>query len=164
MAKDWFNSNNNQNNTEEMSTRIDEPIVDVNDVSHISAGTIVKGEISSLNDIRVDGTVEGKIYSKGRIVVGDRASVTGALLCCNVDLEGKVEGDVYVKDTMSLKGNASVNGNINVRKFQVEMGAQINGTCHMITEADFDKFVADVVTTQVPGSEPVKPAAPAKKD
>lgn len=162
MAKDWFNSNNNQNNTE-MSTRIDEPIVDVNDVSHISAGTIVKGEVSSHNDIRVDGIVEGKIYSKGRIVVGDKASVVGALLCCNVDLEGKVEGDVYVKDTMSLKGNASVNGNINVRKFQVEMGAQINGTCHMITEADFEKFVSDVVTTPLPGSEPVKPA-PVKKD
>ena len=163
MVKDLFKSNNNQNYTEEMSTRIDEPVVDVNDVSHISAGTIVQGEISSLNDIRVDGIVEGKIYSKGRVVVGDRASVTGALLCCNVDLEGKVEGDVYVKDTMSLKGNASVNGNINVRKFQVEMGGRINGTCHMITEADFDKFVSEVVTTPLPGSEPVKPA-PVKKD
>lgn len=136
-----------------------EPIVDVNDVSHISAGTVVKGEISSLNDIRIDGTVEGKIYSKGKIVVGENSVVTGSLLCTNVDFWGKMEGDIYVKDTMTLKGAAAVNGNINVRKFQVEMGAQINGTCHMISEADYDKFVSDVVTTPVPGTPKAPKAA-----
>lgn len=135
-----------------MNNKEIEPIVDVNDVSHISAGTVIKGEISSLNDIRIDGTVEGKIYSKGKIVVGESSVVTGSLLCTNVDLWGKMEGDIYVKDTMTLNGAASVNGNINVRKFQVEMGAQINGTCHMISEADYEKFVADVVKTPAPGS------------
>ena len=129
-----------------------EPIVDVNDVSHISAGTVVKGEVSSMNDIRIDGVVEGKIYSKGKIVVGENSVVTGSLLCTNVDLWGKMEGDIYVKDTMTLNGAASVNGNINVCKFQVEMGAQINGTCHMISEADYDKFVSEVVTTPLPGA------------
>jgi len=159
MAKDWFKIQNKNN---DMSNN-NEAFVDVNDVSHISAGTVVKGEVSSLNDIRVDGGVEGKIYSKGKIVVGEGSRITGALLCNNVDLWGKMEGDVYVKDTMSIKGNASVNGSIHVRKFQVEMGAQINGTCHMISEADYDKFVNDVVTTLVPGSaKPVK-AVPEKK-
>ena len=143
------------NNNKEM-----EPIVDVNDVSHISAGTTVKGEISSLNDIRIDGAVEGKIYSKGKIVVGENSVVTGSLLCANVDLWGKMEGDIYVKDTMTLNGAASVNGNINVRKFQVEMGAQINGTCHMISEADYEKFVSEVVGTPLPGS--AKAPKPAK--
>ena len=150
MVKDLFNrlqSTDNMSNNKEM-----EPIVDVNDVSHISAGTVIKGEISSLNDIRIDGTVEGKIYSKGKIVVGENSVVTGSLLCTNVDFWGKMEGDIYVKDTMTLKGAASVNGNINVRKFQVEMGAQINGPCHMISEADYDKFVADVVSTPAPGA------------
>ncbi len=163
MAKDWFKTTINNQNDNDMSNRIDEPIVDVNDVSHISAGTIIKGEISSLNDIRVDGSVEGKIYSKGKIVVGESASVTGSLLCTNLDLWGKMEGDVYVKDTMSLKGAASVNGNTNVRKFQVEMGVQVNGTFHMISEADYDKFVSDVVTTGVPGSKPAKPVPAAEK-
>lgn len=136
-----------------MATKNEEPVVDVNDVSHISAGTIIKGEISSLTDIRIDGTVEGKVYSKGKVVVGEQAAVTGALLCSQMDLWGRMEGDVYVKDTFSLKESASVNGSIHVRRFQVEMGAQINGTCQMITEEDFDKFVKDVVTTPVPSAE-----------
>ena len=37
-----------------------EPEVSVNDISRISARTIIKGEISSDNDIRVDGKVNGK--------------------------------------------------------------------------------------------------------
>lgn len=143
--------------------KIAEPVVDVNDVSHISSGTIIKGEISSLTDIRIDGHVEGKVYSKGKIVVGDQAGVNGSLLCSNLDFWGQMEGDIYVKDTLSLNGSATINGNIHVRKFQVEMGAQINGSCNMISEADYEKFVQDVVTTKIPefNRSDKKPAKPA---
>ena len=127
--------------------------VDANNVSHISAGTAIKGEISSVADIRVDGKVEGKVFSKGRVVVGEDASVTGTLACDNVDFWGKIEGDIYVKETFSLKSTAAVNGNIHVRRIQVEMGAQINGTCNMITEDDYDTFIKDVITTEAPEVE-----------
>lgn len=127
--------------------------VDANNVSHISAGTAIKGEISSVADIRVDGKVEGKVFSKGRVVVGEDASVTGTLACDNVDFWGKIEGDIYVKDTFSLKSTAAVNGNIHVRRIQVEMGAQINGTCNMISEDDYETFIKDVITTEAPDVE-----------
>lgn len=119
-------------------------MVDVNDVSHISAGTVIKGEMTSLTDIRVDGTVQGKLYSKGKVVVGEGAFVTGTLACDNMDFWGRMEGDIYVKDTFSLKNSATVEGNIHVRRFEVEMGARINGTCKMISEEDYDIFVKDL--------------------
>ena len=137
-------------------TKIVEPIVNVNDVSRISTGTVIKGEVSSDSDIRVDGSVDGKLYSKGKIVVGESASLKGDLLCNVVDMWGRMEGDIYVKDVLSVKSSAVINGNIYVRKFQVEMGAQINGSCHMIGEAEYDKFVGSVVT--------VKPGAPAEAE
>ena len=31
------------------------PVVNVNEVSRISAGTVIKGEINSPNDLRIDG-------------------------------------------------------------------------------------------------------------
>ena len=107
-------------------------IIDVNSVSRISEGTSVTGEIKSSNDIRVDGQVKGKMYSEGRIVVGEHASIEGTLLCSNLDLWGKINGDVYVKELLSLKGTSSVTGDLQVRKLQVEMGAELNGTCKMI--------------------------------
>ncbi len=121
-------------------------IVDVNSVSRISEGTSVTGEIKSSNDIRVDGKVKGKLYSEGRIVVGEHAVIDGTVLCGSLDLWGKIEGDVYVKDLLSLKGTSSITGNLHIRKLQVEMGAELNGTCKMISEEDFDASLGNLVS------------------
>ena len=75
-------------------------MVNVNSISRISAGTVIKGEIASPTDIRIDGTFEGKVVSKGRVVLGDTAVVKGDIICENVDLWGKVEGNLFVKDTV----------------------------------------------------------------
>ena len=113
-------------------------IVEVNSVSRISEGTSVTGEIKSSNDIRIDGRVNGEIFSEGRIVVGEHACIEGRMLCTNLDLWGKMEGDVFVKELLSLKSTSSVTGNLHVRKLQVEMGASLNGSCKMISEEDFE--------------------------
>lgn len=117
-----------------------EPTVNVNTISRISAGTVIKGEITSPNDIRIDGVFEGKIVSKGRVVIGEGASIKGDIVCENVDLWGFVEGNIYVKDTLALKEGCKVNGNLNVRRLSVELGSTFNGNCHMINEAEFDKL------------------------
>ncbi len=132
-----------------------EPELNVNDVSRISAGTAIKGEISSDNDIRVDGKIDGKVYSKGKIVVGPQAVISGGLACSSVDFLGTMKGDAYVKDLLTLKSNAVIEGNIYVNKLQVEMGAQVNGSCHMITSEEYDKQLASFITPV-----PEKPVAP----
>ena len=114
--------------------------VNVNSISRISAGTIIKGEIASPYDIRIDGTFEGKVQTKGRVVVGEKANVQGDIICGNIDLWGKVEGNVFVKDTLALKEGCVVNGNIHVKRLSVELGSTFNGNCRMITEAAFDKI------------------------
>lgn len=120
-----------------------EQILGVNSISRISAGTVIKGEIISPNDIRIDGTFEGKLTSKGRVVLGESAVVKGDIVCSNVDLWGKVEGNVFVKDTLSLKEGCVMNGNLHVRRLAVELGATFNGTCSTITEAEFNKVAGN---------------------
>lgn len=133
-----------------------EPTLNVNSISRISAGTVIKGEISSPTDIRLDGTFEGKIHSKGRVVIGDSAQIKGDIICDNIDLWGKVEGNVYVKDTLSLKEGCTINGNLNVRRLSVELGATFNGNCRTITEAEFSKITGSQTAAQ-PGQQQ-KPA------
>lgn len=118
-----------------------EPNLNVNTISRISVGTIIKGEIVSSSDIRIDGTFDGKIQSNGRVVIGESASVKGDVICENLDLWGKVDGNVYVKDTLSLKQGCVVNGNVHIRRFCVELGSTFNGNCKMITEDEFEKLV-----------------------
>lgn len=38
------------------------PVVNVNEVSRISTGTVLKGEINSPVDLRIDGIFEGRIF------------------------------------------------------------------------------------------------------
>ena len=116
-----------------------EQSLNVNSISRISTGTVIKGEILSPYDIRIDGTFEGKVQSKGRVVVGETACVKGDIICENIDLWGKVEGNIFVKDTLSLMEGCSVNGNLNIRRLAVELGSTFNGNCRMITEAEFNK-------------------------
>ena len=136
-----------------------EATVNVNEVSRIALGASIKGDLSSHTDIRVDGTVDGTLYSEGRIVVGESATLAGKILCKNLDLWGKMDGDIYVQDTLSIKAEAVINGNIFVSKVQMEMGAQLNGSCKMITTEEFNKHVADVVVNKV--VRPVAKPAPA---
>ena len=117
-----------------------EPTLNVNSISRISAGTLIKGEIQSPYDIRIDGTFEGRVQTKGRVVIGESAFVKGDVICENADLWGKVEGNLYVKDTLSLMEGCSMEGNLHVKRLSVELGSTFNGNCRMITETEFSKI------------------------
>ena len=134
----------------------------VNDISRISLGAAIRGDLYSSTDIRLDGQVDGTLFSEGKIVVGEAARLSGKMFCSNVDFWGKMDGDVFVRDTLSLKSSAVVNGNIHVRKIQVEMGAQINGSFKMITEKEYDQLVATIANKPAAMAEAPKPA-PAPK-
>ena len=129
--------------------------LNVNSISRISSGTIIKGEILSPYDIRIDGTFEGKVQTKGRVVVGETAFIKGDIICENIDLWGKVDGNLFVKDTLSLMEGCSVNGNLNVRRLSVELGSTFNGNCRMITEAEFNK-IAGVDAQKAESAKPVQ--------
>ncbi len=114
----------------------------------------------SPNDIRIDGTFEGKVQSKGRVVIGESAVIKGDIICSDIDLWGKVEGNLYVKDTLSLKEGCVVNGNLHIRRLSVELGATFNGNCKTITEAEFDKL-AGVSHSGKPAPQPMQTQQPA---
>lgn len=117
-----------------------ETTLNVNSISRISSGTVIKGEILSPCDIRIDGTFDGKLQSKGRVVIGETAVIKGDIFCDNIDLWGKVEGNLYVKDTLALKDGSNITGNLHIRRLHVELGATFNGSCKTITESEFDKL------------------------
>ncbi|MGM9741620.1 MAG: polymer-forming cytoskeletal protein [Candidatus Cryptobacteroides sp.] len=139
-----------------MSVKPQTPVVNVNEVSRISTGSVIKGEISSPNDIRIDGSFEGRIFCSGRVVAGEKAEIKGDIVCENVDFWGKLEGSLYVKDTLTLKDTCSVNGDLHVKRLVVELGAHFDGTCKMLSEGEFEK-VAGALTGHKPAQQ--KPAA-----
>ena len=132
----------------------------VNDISRISAGSVIKGEITSPNDIRIDGTFEGRIFSQSKVVVGEKAVIKGDVICNNADFWGKINGNFFVKDTLSLKDTCVVEGDLHIRRLQVELDAKFNGNCKMITEEEVNQLTSG----SRPGMYEVQPAAQKNDD
>ena len=132
-----------------------EQTVNVNEVSRISTGTVIKGEINSPNDIRIDGSFEGKIVSNGRVVVGDKAVISGDVICDNVDFWGRMTGSLFVRDTLTLKDGCTVAGDLHVKRLVVELGARFDGNCKMLADGEFEKLAGNAAASK--GSVQVKP-------
>ncbi len=102
-----------------------------NGTTLISAGTTLKGDISSSSDLRIDGTIIGNVNSSSKIVIGASGNVEGDLSGNQADIVGKVSGNIKTKDLLQLRGDSIVNGNVHAGKLQVEPSAVFNGQCHM---------------------------------
>lgn len=123
--------------------------VNANDITRIAAGTVIKGDLSSAGDLRVDGVIEGTLFSKGKIVVGEKAYIKGAVFGTVVDFFGTVDGDIFTRDTLSLKNTALVNGDLHVARFQIDLGGRLNGKSNMVTPDEYDKLVEQHVTLKL---------------
>jgi len=101
--------------------------------NRIVEGTIIKGDIISQADFRLDGELIGNFHSNGKIVIGPAGSVKGDILCKNADIEGKFDGKIQVNEILNIKSKASIHGEVIVGKLSVEPGAEFSATCVMKT-------------------------------
>lgn len=102
-------------------------------VSHNSLvrDAIVKGNVQSVIDIRVDGRIEGDLRCKAKVVLGQTSVIKGNIHCQNAIIEGKVLGNVYCQQLLDVRKSAKIQGDLETTKLAVEDGAQMNGACKM---------------------------------
>lgn len=96
-------------------------------------GTIIKGNILSQADFRLDGNLVGNFQSNGKIVIGPAGSIKGDIVCKNADIEGKFDGKIQVAEILNVKAKASIYGEVVCGKLSVEPGAEFSATCIMKT-------------------------------
>lgn len=125
--------------------RIEEPIhMGVNEIARIPVGAEIRGGVMiSAGDIRIDGNFFGKIFSKGKIVLGDGAVVEGDILCHNADISGRFSGKMTVEDLLTLTRTSDFKGMLNTAHICIEEGADYNGICKMISEEEFTEMSAE---------------------
>jgi cytoskeletal protein CcmA (bactofilin family) len=102
-----------------------------NTINLIGAGTSIKGHIESSGDIRIDGTLNGNIRTKGKVVIGNTGIAKGEVHCKHSDVEGKVEGKILVQELLSLKSTSIILGDISAKRLAIEPGARFTGNCQM---------------------------------
>ena len=97
----------------------------------IEKNTTFVGNFVSESDIRVDGTFEGSIETKGKVVIGKSGSIEGTIVCNSADIEGKFAGTIQVQDLLSIGSTGSVEGDVAISKLIVESGAIFNAKSSM---------------------------------
>ena len=50
-------------------------------INIIGIGTKITGDVNSNGDIRVDGSLNGKLITKGKVVIGETGKVKGEISC-----------------------------------------------------------------------------------
>ena len=99
--------------------------------NRIVEGTVIKGDIISQADFRLDGELIGNFQSTGKLVIGPTGSVVGDVICNNADIEGKFSGTIQVVEVLNVKAKASIHGEVTVGKLAVEPGADFSASCIM---------------------------------
>jgi cytoskeletal protein CcmA (bactofilin family) len=103
--------------------------------NRIVEGTVIKGDIISQADFRLDGELIGNFQTKGKIVIGPAGSVTGNIICKNADIEGKYKGKIQVLEILNVKNKAIIHGEVVCGKLSVEPGADFSASCMMKTNS-----------------------------
>jgi len=107
------------------------PTQDGGSVNIIGAGTTIIGDIMTNGDIRIDGSLNGTLIVKGKLVLGSTGLVEGEVGCQNADISGTIKGKINVSELLSLKSSAKTMGDIITNKLSIEPGANFSGSCAM---------------------------------
>lgn len=98
-----------------------------NNTNVLAQGMEIIGAITFESDMIIDGKVEGKILSeKGRVTIGENATIKGDVRVAEVKMFGEVEGSIN-SDRCELKANSKLKGDITTKSLKMEEGALISG-------------------------------------
>ena len=125
--------NNNSNKKEPSKAKSGSimPSSTSHSLNSLVQGTVVEGQIKSESDIRVDGTIKGKLFCNAKVIIGPTGYVEGEIKCKNAVIEGKFEGVLIVEELLNIKESAKINGDVSTGKLVVQPGAIFNVTCNM---------------------------------
>ncbi|SYX08851.1 Polymer-forming cytoskeletal [Chlamydia poikilotherma] len=93
----------------------------------LGEGVTFKGELAFDRLLRIDGTFEGILVSKGKIVIGPKGCVKADIQLQEAIIEGVVEGNITVSGKLELRGEAMVKGDIQAGTLCVDEGVRLLG-------------------------------------
>lgn len=104
--------------------------------STIGEGAVFNGNINSTGMVKVNGTLNGDIFTEGQVVIGEKANIKGNIFAGSISIDGVVEGNVKCFGMLELMVNGKIKGDIEVFNLSVSKGAIFNGKCSIVREEE----------------------------
>ena len=118
-------------------------------LASIGTSMVIKGQITSADEMFIDGEVEGKIELQQRLTIGPRGKVRADIRAREVVILGSVHGNVEVSDKVTIQRNGSLIGDLKTAGIVIDDGAYFKGSIDIIRSAP-------VVKAETVRAEPVK--------
>ena len=99
----------------------------------LSRGVSIKGLVKFLNELRIDGEVEGTIDSAGTLTLGEHALIRGEIRTKSLKVRGTVEGNVFVTERCELEAGCTLLGDIEAPRLMVDENATFVGSAKVGT-------------------------------
>src|SRR5438067_9570327 len=91
--------------------------------ARLGASIKIKGEVTGIEDLQIDGIVEGPIRLKGHeLMVGPNAQLTSEIHAGDVVAFGKIMGNVHARGRVDIKKDGSITGDIASARISIEDG------------------------------------------
>ena len=97
----------------------------------IGKDTQLEGTIQCKGSLRVDGSLEGKVWSQGDIIIGDSGCIEGDIKARNIIVSGTVKGKIYAEGRVELASTGKMLGDMKAKKLVIDEGAVFDGNCIM---------------------------------
>jgi len=96
---------------------------------------VFKGELTFDKGLRLQGRLEGKINTPGRLHVAKEAKMQADVEAGAIVVEGEVHGNLSANDRIELKNTARYEGDLRASKLVVDEGAVFSGHVSVGPEA-----------------------------
>ncbi|MEM8771650.1 MAG: polymer-forming cytoskeletal protein [Pseudomonadota bacterium] len=130
--------------------------------SIISADVVMRGNINSSGEIQFDGSLEGDVKA-GSLIIGEKASVKGEVICETVIVRGRVEGAIRAK-SVALAASAHIQGDILHSSLSVETGAHFEGNCRHSDDPLSDSSAKDFRRSRASAPQAPQPVVSANEE
>jgi Integral membrane protein CcmA involved in cell shape determination len=94
----------------------------------LSRGVSIKGSVKFLNELLIDGEVEGTIDSTGTLTIGEHARIRGEIRTKSVKVRGTVEGNIFVTERCELQASCTLRGDVEAPRLVVHENATFLGS------------------------------------
>ena len=130
----------------------------------IARGSEFVGKLTFEGTVRIDGNVQGEIFSKGTLVIGPGALIKAAINVESCQIMGTVHGNVSARQKLELKKPGRLVGDIRTPTLVLEAGVVFDGNCKMENLGGAEAPRPAVPPREAPHGAPpvVPPAVPPK--
>ena len=102
--------------------------------SALSEGTVIQGKLSFDTPVRIDGKLNGQVFSTDALYVGAKGEIQAEIEVAELIVKGCVKGNVKAWRRVEIHAGGSVSGKIQTPVLVLQEGGMLDADVSMKTE------------------------------